>query len=145
MCSSIGLHRISLVRASGEVQATCFRSLAGYEGRLSSGRTVLLASGPVRHRCQPLFNRCQPVVNRSLCSSIGLRRISLVGSSGESFRRCTSDALEGTGDACFLGELFCRRPVLLDPPPPCAPTRPARGMSGFWTRHVNRWRNRIYG
>ena len=27
------------------------------------------------------------------------------------------DALEGTRDACLLGELFCRRPVLTDPVP----------------------------
>ena len=27
------------------------------------------------------------------------------------------DALEGTREACFLGELFCRRPVLTDPVP----------------------------
>ena len=60
----------------------------------------------------------QAVVNRSLCSSIGLNGISLVRSSGESFRKCFFDALDGTRDICLLGEMFCRRPVLLCPAPP---------------------------
>ena len=54
----------------------------------------------------------EPVVNRSLCSSIGLNRILFVRASGERFWRRVFDALGGTRDACFLGELFCRRPVL---------------------------------
>ena len=60
----------------------------------------------------------KPIINRSLCSSIGLHRISLVRASGESFRRRVFDALEGTRGAYLLGELFCRRPVLPSPAPP---------------------------
>ena len=44
----------------------------------------------------------------------------------------------------YAGPLFPGRTVLLAPSParprpaapPCAPTRPARGMSGFWTRQL---------
>ena len=39
------------------------------------------------------------------------------------------DALEGTRDACLLGELFCRRPVLTSPaPPPRRALRPDRSL-----------------
>ena len=57
-------------------------------------------------------------VNRGFCSSIGLHRISLVRASGETFRRRVFDALEGTREACPLGEQFCWHPVLPDPAPP---------------------------
>ena len=80
-----------------------------------------------------------PRVNRGFCSSIGLHRISLDFAYGKTFRRRVFDALEGSGDPCLLGKQFCWYPVLPDPrpaTPPCAPTRPARGMSGFWTRQV---------
>ena len=53
-----------------------------------------------------------------MCSPIGLTRVSLVRASGKTFRRRVFDALGGTRDACLLGELFCRRPVLLGPAPP---------------------------
>ena len=63
--------------------------------------------------------------------AFGLNRISLVRASGESFGRLVFDVLEATRDACFLGELFCRRLMLTDlAAPPCAPTRAARGMFG---------------
>ena len=67
-----------------------------------------------------------PRVNHSLCSSIGLHRISLVRASGETFGTCVFDALQGTRDGCLLGEQFCRRPVLPGPAPPPrrAPPRP---------------------
>ena len=68
----------------------------------------------------PLSTADRPLVNRSLCSSIDLHRISLVHASGETFRQRVFDALEGTRDACILGELFCRRPVLPDPASPSA-------------------------
>ena len=35
---------------------------------------------------------------------------------------------------CSVGVLSCPRPR--PAAPPCAPTRPARGMSGFWIRQV---------
>ena len=47
------------------------------------------------------------------------------------------DALVTTVDLCFLGELLApnlARPRLAAPP--SAPTRPARGVSGFWIRQV---------
>ena len=50
--------------------------------------------------------------------AFGLHRISLVRASRESFRRGFHDDLGGTGDACRLGGLFCRRLVLTDPAPP---------------------------
>ena len=65
-----------------------------------------------------LSTNCQPVVNCSLCSFIGLHRISLVRACGETFRRRVFDALGGTRDACLLGKLFCRRPILPGPAPP---------------------------
>ena len=58
------------------------------------------------------------------------------------------DALEGTRVGCLLGEPIRRRPVLPGsaPPrpavPPCAaPSRPVRGMSGFWIRQINMHRH----
>ena len=60
----------------------------------------------------------KPLINRSLFSSIGLNGISFVRASGETFRRRVFDALGGARDACLLGKLFCRRPVLLGPAPP---------------------------
>ena len=48
----------------------------------------------------------------------GLHKILVVSASGETFRRLVFDALGGTRDACLLGELFCRRPVLPGPAPP---------------------------
>ena len=69
----------------------------------------------------------QPLVNRSLCSSIGLYRISPGRASEKAFKRRFFDALEGMRDACLLGELFCRRPVLAGPAPPSLPAvRPDR-------------------
>ena len=58
----------------------------------------------------------KPLVNRSLCFFIVLHRISLVRASGkpETCLRC----LGSTRDACLLGALFCRRPVLPGPAPP---------------------------
>ena len=69
-----------------------------------------------------LSTGCQ-VVNRSFCYLIGSHRILHVRSIGGTFRRRVYGALEGTRDACLLGELFCRRPVLpcSAPPPRCAP------------------------
>ena len=84
----------------------------------------------------------QPVVNRSLCSSIGLHRVSVVRVFEGTFRTVVLGALEGKRVGRFLGEPTRRRPVLTPPPPchtvlPCAALpRPARGMSGFWIRQV---------
>ena len=62
-----------------------------------------------------------PRLNRSstgdFVPAFGLNRISFVRVSGETFRQYVLDALEGTRKACFLGGLFCRRPVLTDPAP----------------------------
>ena len=60
----------------------------------------------------------KPRFNRSFRSFIGLHRISLVCSSGETFRRRLFDALESAGEDCPLGEQFCWRTVLPDPAPP---------------------------
>ena len=66
-------------------------------------------------------------VNRRFCSPIGLHRISLVRASGGMFKSRVFDAVEGMWDARFLGELFCRRPVLPSPaPPPRRALRPVR-------------------
>ena len=59
---------------------------------------------------------------RGLCSSTGLRSISLVHAPEESFRTGVFDALEGTRDGCLLGEPICRRPILLGPAPPRRPS-----------------------
>ena len=63
-----------------------------------------------------------PVINRlstaDFVPAFGLHRILLVRASGETFKRFVFDALGGTRDACLLGELFCRGPVLTDPAPP---------------------------
>ena len=62
------------------------------------------------------------VINRlstaDFVPAFGLHRILFVRASGETFRRRVFDALGGTRDACLLGALFCRRPVLPGPAPP---------------------------
>ena len=69
---------------------------------------------------EPLRNRLSTA---GFVPAFGLHRISLVRASGETFRRRLFDAWGGTRDACLLGVLFCRRPVLLGsaPPPRRAP------------------------
>ena len=77
-------------------------------------------------------------------SSIGLRRISFVRASEESFRIVVCGALEVLeGQGTVLS--WANRPVgvpswptsLRRATPPCAaPPRPAYGKSGFWTRQV---------
>ena len=92
----------------------------------------LVSSQKQRALLVPVINRLpnayRPLVNWSLCSSVVLHRISLVRVSGESFRRLVFDALGGARDACLLGKLFCRRPVLPRPALPSNvrpdPTRP---------------------
>ena len=76
-------------------------------------------------RISCLSTAYQPPVNQSLCSSNGLHGNFLVRASGEPFRWCVDNALERTGDACLLGKLFCRRPVLPGLAlPPCRAPRP---------------------
>ena len=74
----------------------------------------------------PLSTADRPLVKRGFGSSTALHRISLVRASGEMFKTCVFDALEGTRDSCLLGEPFCRRRVLPGPAPPPrrAPPRP---------------------
>ena len=85
----------------------------------------------------------KPGVKCSLCSSIGLQKISFVRASDETFRTVVYDALGGKREGYFLGGPTRRRPVLPRPAsprpavPPCAaPPRHARGMSRFWNRQV---------
>ena len=60
----------------------------------------------------------KPRINRlstgDIVLALGLNRISLVRASGKTFKRLAFDALKGTRDACFLGEMFSRRPAFLD-------------------------------
>ena len=64
----------------------------------------------------------KPDINRSstrhFVLAFGLNKILLARASDETFERCVLDALVGTRDACLLGGLFCRRPILTDPAPP---------------------------
>ena len=118
--------------------------LAGKGFRLSLGKQ---SSQERRAAVVPPINRlsiaCEPLVERVFGSSTAYSRISLVRASGETFRTCPCNALEGTSDACLLGELFCHQvgvPSCQAPPrrPLCAaPTRPNRCMSGFWVRQVS--------
>ena len=105
-------------------QATCLRCFGEYEGRLSPGRTVLLAPSIARPRpAAPPLRRApwpDPLV---ICSSFGFarsifdwNRISLVRASGESLGRLFYDALESTRNPCPLGEKLCWHPVLPDAP-----------------------------
>ena len=86
----------------------------------------------------------KPLVNRSLCSFVGLHRISLVRASGLCFWRVVQETcLRCLGR--YEGRLSPGRTVLSasrparprPATPPCAATRPARGMSRFWTRQVD--------
>ena len=58
------------------------------------------------------------LVNRRFCFSTGLHKNSLVGVSGEVFRRRSFDALKSAGKDCPLGAAFYWRAVLPDPAPP---------------------------
>ena len=83
----------------------------------------------------------QPRINRPLCSSIGLHGISFVRASEETFRTVVLDAMGRKRDGCILGDRTHRHPALPCPAPPAAPpcaapSRPARGMSGFWVRQI---------
>ena len=75
------------------------RSTSGHLGTKSASRPA----------DKPLTNRLS---TGHFVPAFGLHRISLVRASGETFRRCVHDALEGKTDACLLGGLICRRPVL---------------------------------
>ena len=96
---------------------------------MSPGRNILSASHPARPR--PAARPCaltRPARGMSgfwirQVLAFSLHRILLVRDSGETLRRRVFDALGGTRDACLLGELFCRRPVLPGPaaPPDHAP------------------------
>ena len=74
----------------------------------------------IRPGDKPQINRLSTTVQPFVVflSSIGLNMISLVRASGGMFRRRFLEALGGTKDARFLGELFCRRPDLPGPAPP---------------------------
>ena len=87
----------------------------------------------------------KPLTNRpstaDFVPAFGLHRISLVRASGRTFRQYVLDDLEGTREACglFPGRtvLSASRPDRPRPvAPPCAPSRPACGMFGFWNRQV---------
>ena len=86
----------------------------------------------------------KPLVNRALCSSIGLHRNSLVRASEVMSRTIVFDALEALEskrDGYSLGEPTrgvppCPAPLRAAAPPCAAPPRPARGISGVWTRRV---------
>ena len=85
---------------------------------------------------------CMKRVNCSLCSPIGLNRISVVRASGESFRTVVLDALEARGSVVSWANRPVGDPSCSAPPCPaallCAALpRPARGMSGFWIRQMN--------
>ena len=89
--------------------------------RLSNGRCV----PPFPD--MPCMRRVYRDLHRiSLVRASGyLHRISLVRASGESFNRLVFDAC---GSNCSVGVPARPRPAA----PPCAPTRPAHGISGFW-------------
>ena len=112
----------------------CLKKFTGIKRRRSTSRHLGTKSAS-RPGDKLVTNRLS---TGDFVPAFGLHRVSLVRASGGTFRRCVHDALEGTRDAYLLGRLLFRRPVLTDaaPPPPCAPTRPARGMFGFWTRQV---------
>ena len=140
--SSIGLYRISLVRASGESfrRRVFFPDMPGMKRVYRDKKSV----GPLVGSQEKIASRPgdKPWMNHSstgdFVPAFGLHRISLVRASGKTFGRRVFDALEGTRDPCLLGDQFCWHLVLPDPAPSPrrAPTRPARGMSGFWIRQV---------
>ena len=122
--SSAGVHRIFHFRASEEVFRTVvFDALEDTrDGCVLRGETRRrsILPGPPCPAAPLCAARPDPPV---VCPGFGfgrfvLHRISFFRAYGETFRRCVRDALEGTRDACLLGGLFCRRPVLTDPAPP---------------------------
>ena len=110
------------------------------------GVGTLVNSQQRRALAVPVINRLptadKPRVNRGFCSSTGLHRISFVRACEETFRTVVYSALEGQRGGWLPRPPKCRHLVLpsVAPPrrPPCAvPTRPARCVSGFWTRQVD--------
>ena len=84
----------------------------------------------------PLSTAGQPLI---LFLRRFLHMISLVRASGKTLKRHFFDSLEGAVDICFFGRIVLLAPNFARPrlaAPPGAPTRPARGMSGFWIRQV---------
>ena len=69
------------------------------------------------------------------CSPIGLHIISIIRTSREAFMLLE----KRSGDVSSMS--WCR--TVLSASPPCAPTRRARGMSGFWIRLVE-YKTRTY-
>ena len=85
----------------------------------------------------------KPVVNRGFCSSIGLHRISFVLASEETFGTVSSMLRKARGKVVSwanrpvgVGVPFYPAPPRTAAPPSAAPPRPARGMSGVWTRQL---------
>ena len=76
LCSSIGLHMNSFVRASEDVQDSCFRCCGGQGGRLSPGRTDPPASRPAPPRPTPPPRRAPPCPDPPVvCPGFGFDRL----------------------------------------------------------------------
>ena len=83
----------------------------------------------------------KPLVDRWLCSPIRLHGDSFVRASEESVGTVVFDALGARGSAVSwadrsVGVPSCPAQPRPAAPPSAVPTRPARGMSGFWIRQV---------
>ena len=63
---------------------------------------------------------------------IGLHGVSLVRTSGGTFKTSVHDILEGRSNSCHLGETICRLLVLPGPAPPRCPSARRPGPRRQW-------------
>ena len=111
----------------------CLR-FAGGQGRgQSPGRIDSTASRPIQPRSPSPPHRAPPRPDwREVCPGFDFDRWRVVQAT---FLRCLVECGGGLspGQTILLAPSPARpRPAA----PPCAPTRPSRGMSGFWTRQL---------
>ena len=145
-CSSIGLHRISFVRASENTSRTVvLRALEGerdncsWANRIAASRFAPPHSAPPPGRAPPCPD--PPVVCPGFgLDRFGLHRISFVRASEYTSRTIVFGALREVGGYLVGARSASSRASRPAPPrfaPPCvALLRPARGMSGFWIRQL---------
>ena len=113
----------------------------GLQRQISVG--TLLSSQERRALFVPLINRRltadEPLVNRSFCFFVGFKNELDCSCFRRDIHKSVLDSLEGKqGGGKSLGRIDPTASCPTQPrpaAPPCAaPTRPARGVSGFWIR-----------
>ena len=109
----------------------CIKSVDKEKRRRSTGQQQG-TRGASRPAVKPIVNRLSTA---DFVPTFGLHRISLVRASWRTFMQYFINALEGKREACFLGKLFCRRPVLTGP----VPSPDSTGLQNAEHQNSDRW------